>query len=175
VPAAALKAQQRKDKYGHVEGLPDEELADPDELERTVYRQMWWPIFALPKQSHERTIKPAIDENGNPDYGAFATVDFEAYKGSFDKAGYAERKMNEQLKDYMRTLKITSARLPRKAKRAVLNMVRKEVLDIGEIRDWDMYFLAEGYLRACRLQREIEQLQKRRRQRQAKALRQWLE
>jgi hypothetical protein len=50
VPAAALRREQSRVKYGTLVDLPDTELAEPDELERVEYKEMWWPILRLPQQ-----------------------------------------------------------------------------------------------------------------------------
>ena len=38
VPVSALLHEARRNRYGSVPGLDDEELADPEELERQTYR-----------------------------------------------------------------------------------------------------------------------------------------
>ncbi len=40
----------RKDRYGSVDGLDDSELANPDELQRQVYKDELAPILTLPIQ-----------------------------------------------------------------------------------------------------------------------------
>ena len=48
VPVSALLHEERRNRYGSVPGLDDEELADPAELERQVYLQEFGPVLALP-------------------------------------------------------------------------------------------------------------------------------
>ena len=60
VPESVLVKVERADKYGRVPGLEDEELADPDELERQAFRRDWAPILALPKPVRECSIRPSI-------------------------------------------------------------------------------------------------------------------
>ena len=74
VPASALRQQQRQERYGSVEGLPDEELAEPDELERVMYKEMWGPILALPRQRYERAIRANLGEDGRLEWGAFGRL-----------------------------------------------------------------------------------------------------
>ena len=51
VPESPLLKREHKNKYGSVPGLNDEELADPDELERQVVREAFEPVLLLPVQS----------------------------------------------------------------------------------------------------------------------------
>ena len=76
VPVSALLSMERKNRYGSVPGLDDEELADPAELEREVVLQEWGPVLSLPVQGSKSGIVPAVDESGGVDWGAFGTVDF---------------------------------------------------------------------------------------------------
>ena len=39
VPESALLKREPKNRFGSVEGLDDSELANPDELERIVYKE----------------------------------------------------------------------------------------------------------------------------------------
>ena len=48
VPVSPLLSEDRKNRYGSVPGLDDEELAEPWELERQVTLQEWGPVLALP-------------------------------------------------------------------------------------------------------------------------------
>jgi len=174
VPASALRQEQRRTKYGNLADLPDEELADPDELERVVSKQMWWPVFSLPQQRWECPIRPNMDEDGRLDWGAFGTVDFDSYRPQHSKLRYKIEKLKERLKDQSCLLRIMSDRIPGKMKYKVMGLARRGVLDIGDIEDNEMYFLVEMYLRVWRLRREIERLHKQsRRQQEEKAEELW--
>jgi len=174
VPASVLRQQKKKDQYGHVEGLPDEELADPDELERVVHKEMWWPILSLPQPRRECPIRPNMDEDGRIEWGAFGTVDFNRYRPEFDKLRYKVEMLKEKLKDLVFMLTTMSARVPSRAKYKILKLVRAGLLDMGDIADNQMYFFAEMYMRAWSLRKEIEQLQEKRRQRQERKMEAWL-
>ena len=174
VPAAALQQERQRTKYGTLKDLPDEELADPDELERVVYKEMWWPILRLPQQRWECPIRPNIDEDGRVDWGAFGTVDFDSYRPQSSKLRYKAEQMKEQLKDRVNLLRVVSDRIPGTAKYEILSRVRKGVLDPDDIADWDMWQLAVGYVRAWRLRQEIQRmLKKNRQQREEKAAEVW--
>jgi hypothetical protein len=168
VPAAALRREQQRTRYGNLADLPDEELADPDELERAVYKEMWWPILRLPQQRWECPIRPNMDEDGRVDWGAFGTVDFDSYRPEHSKLRYKAEQMKEQLKDQVNMLRMISERIPGRAKYKMLWLVRKGRLDTDDITDWDMWQLAVGYLRAWRLRHEIEQMLARSRQKREK-------
>jgi hypothetical protein len=154
--------------------LPDEELADPDELERVMYKEMWWPILRLPQQRWECPIRPNIDEDGRVEWGAFGTVDFESYRPQSSKLLYKAEQMKEQLKDRVNMLRMISARIPGRAKHKILRLVHKGILDTDDIANWDMWQLAVGYLRAWRFRHEIERLLKGSRQKRVqKAAESW--
>jgi hypothetical protein len=174
VPEPALLKRERVNRYGTIPDLPEEELADPDELERVVYKEMWWPILRLPQQRWECPIRPNMDEDGRIDWGAFGTVDFDSYRPQCDKLRYKVEKLREKLKDLVVMLKIVSARIPGRAKMKILRLVGAGTLDIGNIADNQMYFLAEMYLRASRMRQQIDRLQVKRRQRQEEKLAAWL-
>ena len=87
VPVSALLSVKRSNRYGSVPGLDDEELADPDELERQVLREEWGPVLMLPPRQKVSSIWAAL-HGGAPDFNAFASVDFERTMPEFDKARY---------------------------------------------------------------------------------------
>jgi len=174
VPASALRQEHRRTRYGNLSDLPDEEMADPDELERVMYKELWWSIFSLPQQRWECSIRPNMDEDGRVNWGAFGTVDFESYRPQHSKLRYKAERMKEQLKDRVIGLRILSERIPGTAKYKVLRLVKKGWLDTDDIEDFDIWQLAVGYVRAWRLRREIEQMLKKSRQKQEeKAAEMW--
>ena len=173
VPASALLRRDRGNRYGSVPGLDDSELADPDELERQVLRQEFGPVLALPVKASRSSIRPEVDENGNLNWGAFGTVDFDRYSGGFDKARYKADKIREQLDDLRIMFSIVSDRIKAEAKYLVLKYLRMNIIGLEHIVNEDMRALARLYLRAMTLQKEIgdlRQASERRRQRQAAAL-----
>jgi hypothetical protein len=172
VPAVALRREQRRNKYGTLADLPDEELADPDELERVVYKEMWWPILRLPQQRWESSIRPNI-EDGRVDWGAFGTVDFDSYRPQSNRLLCKAEQMKEQLKDRVNLLRMIADRIPGTEKYKVLSRVRRGLLDPEAIKD--MWQLAVGYVRAWRLQEQIEQLLAKSRKQQEQRLKAWLE
>ena len=174
VPEFALLKRERGNRYGSVEGLLDEELVDPHEIERMVYKEMWWPILSLPQQRWECPIRPNMDEDGRIEWGAFGTVDFDKYRPGFDKLRYKVERLREEVKDLVLMLKMVSARIPGMAKQKILRLVGAGLLDIGDIVDNQMYFLAETYLRAWGLRKEIERLQEKKRQQHEEKLEAWL-
>lgn len=160
VPVSPLLSLRRSNRYGSVPDLDDEELASPEELERQITMEEWWPILRLPVQHRKSPIRPTIDEDGHVDWGAFGTVDFERHAGQFDKARYKADKLKEELRDVIIMMETLSGRLPR-ARFAVLRYVRKGIIDLGHIESLDMYELARLYLRARRQQEEIQRREKR--------------
>lgn len=158
VPESALLRRERGNRYGSVPELPDEELADPDELERQVYVKEFGPVLALPVKGVHRDIRPAIDETGGVDWGAFGTVDFERGMPPFDRARYKVDRLREELKDAMIQVGTARRHVPGKPARLVLKYLRQGVVGLDHIKDVDMAILARLCLRAWRLQDEIARL-----------------
>ena len=173
VPESALLRRDMGNRYGSVPGLDDNELADPDELERQVLMQEFGPVLALPIKPSKSSIRPEIDENGNVDWGAFGTIDFDRYSGGFDKARYKADKLREQFNDLRIMFSIVSDRIKTEAKHLVLKYLRTNIIGLEHIVNYDMMALARLYLRALRLQKQIADLRQAsemRHQRRAAAL-----
>jgi hypothetical protein len=166
--------RERGNRYGSVEGLSDDELADPDELERMAYVEEYGPILRLPLSERRHPFYGSIDEDGRVDFGAFGTVDFDRHRGEFDRIRYKVDKLKERLKDLVIMLTIVSERIPGRAKYKVLKYVRMGILDIAEIEDNEMYFFVEMYLRAVGLRQEIARLQEASRQRRLRQMTAWV-
>jgi len=158
VPVSALLSVGRRNMYGSVPGLDDEELADPDELERQVYAEEFGPIMRLPIRARGRWARPTIDGDGSVDWGAFATVDFARMMPEFDKARYKADKLRERLQDLLIMVGIVKERLPGRAKYLVLRYLRKGIIDLDHVVNEDMRSLGKLYLKAVQLQKEIAEL-----------------
>lgn len=158
VPESALLHRERGKRYGSVPGLPDEELADPEELERQAYIEEFGPVLALPVKGAQRGIRPAIDETGGVDWGAFGSVDFERGMPAFDKARYKEDRLREELKDALMMAGTAARHVRVDARRLVLRHLRQGIITLDDINDPDMLALARLYLRVWRLQDEIAEL-----------------
>jgi len=167
----AFLAANKPNKYGSIPDLPDEELADPEELERQVFLQEWGPILNLPIRGAPK-FRPDIDEDGFVN-GAFGTMDFERISPKFDKVRYRLEKLREELRDVLIMTSIIRRRVPGQEKSRVLDLVRAGHLATADIIDEDMRGLARFYLRACRILKEISRLvdqRRRRRQRELAAM-----
>jgi len=160
VPESALLRRERGKDYGSVPELPEEELADPDELERQVYIEEFGPVLALPVKKRRCDIRPAVDENGGLDWGAFATVDFERGRPPFDKARYKEDRLREELKDVMIMVGTAAQYVRVGVRRLVLRRLRQGHISLEDIEDKDMLALARLHLRVWRIQDEIARLRK---------------
>jgi hypothetical protein len=159
VPVSALLSVQRDNRYGSVPGLDDSELADPDELERQVFMQEFGPVLELPVEG-KSTIRPDVDESGNVEWGAFGSVDFDRYRGCFDKVRYKADKLREQLKDLLIMVSIVKERLPEKPRYLVIKYLRMGIIGLEHIINADMLALARLCLRIERLRSEIKQLER---------------
>ena len=175
VSESALLKVERPTMHGSVPGLDDHELAAPDELERQVYREEWGPVLALPVRGNRSLIRPAIDEDGGVDFGAFATVDFDRYGPGFDKARYKVDKLREEVRDLVIRFSIINEKMPQKAKYKVLKYLKLGIVDIEDIDNWDMYFLGRLYLRILGLRRQIKDLKESSWRRRQQRLKKFLE
>jgi len=170
VPESPLLRTERRNPYGSVPGLDDEELLDPAEIERLIVKQEFGPILALPVKTERGWINPISDDDGHIDWGAFGTVDFDRYRPTFDKRLYKADRLNEELANQGLIMETISARIKTMAKYKVIKYVSTGILDLGDISDFDMYCLAERYLRARRFQREIAELKEKSRLEQEKRI-----
>ena len=175
VPESVLVKVERKDRYGRVPGLDDEELADSEELERQVLKEEFEPILMLPVTPRRGWARPAVDEDGSVDWGAFGTVDFERYSGGFDRARHKAEMLREQLKDKLILLALVKERLPGKAKYLVLKYVRMGIITLEHIASDDMLAAARLYLQARQLQKELWQVQEAARKREQRVWERWLD
>ena len=160
VPVSALISVDRCNKYGSVPGLDDDELADPYELERLVYKQEFGPVLELPVKGRGSWIRPVVEESGYVDFGAFGTVDFERHSLEFDKVRYKADKLREKLKDLSIRMAIVKERLPGKAKYLVLKYLKMGIIELEHIVNHDMWCLAVLYMRSRRLRDEMWRLEK---------------
>ena len=159
VPESALLKVERKNRYGSVPGLEDEELAEPDELERQVIRAEWGPILQLPSEGRKEAFRPDVDEDGYI-VGAFGNADFERLKPPFDKSRYLADKLREQRKHVVILFGIVNDRTPGKQKYHVLKSLQAGVIDLQQVSGDDMQQLGRLYLRVVRLNERIAGLMK---------------
>lgn len=157
VPASAALSIVRKNKYGSVPGLDDEELADPDELERQVVLEQWGPVLLLPVRERNTWVRPSIDESGHVDWGAFGTVDFERRSGSFDKRRYRVERLREELRDVLILVSIVQRRVP-EAKLLIIECLRNGIIELGHVVSEDMRDLGRLWLRVERIRHQIREL-----------------
>ena len=158
VPESALSRVEHDTDYGSVPGLEDEELADPDELERQVFIAEWGPILALPCKGFNGAIRPAIDEFGHLDWGAFGTVDFLRLRPPFDKARYKADKLQEQLRDDMFMLDLVRERVSPQARGWVRRLALDTNVDLDSIDNPQEQAYAKWLRRIRRLSDEIREL-----------------
>jgi hypothetical protein len=159
VPVSPLLSLEKKNRYGSVPGLDDEELADPEELERQVYIEMFGPVLRLPIKRKHSWIRPNIDEEGI-DWGAFGTVDFSRLMPEFDKPRYKAEKLAEERENVVLMYNIIRERLPGTAKNKVLKYLDRGVIELDQIANEDMRMLGQLFLRAEKLRQEIYELKK---------------
>jgi hypothetical protein len=138
--------------------LPDEELADPEELEQQIMAQEWGPVLDLPVKGTRGSFWPSVDESGRVE-GAFGSVDFDRVRGEFDKVRYRAQRVREQRDDLLILIGIVKERLAGDAKYLVLKYLRMGIIDMEHIVNDDMLALARLELRARRLEQEIARLQ----------------
>ena len=158
VPESALLKIERDHYYGGVQGLDDEELADPDELERQVFLKEFGPVLALPRAKRTHWW-PVVDSSEGVDFGAFGSIDFQRLRPEFDRARYKADKLREELKHCVIMLSIVKERVPGRAKYLVLKYLRMGWIGLEDIADEDMRSVAKWFLRVRDLQEQIAELE----------------
>lgn len=158
LPVSAASVIERPDRYGDVPGLSEDELADPEELERVAFLDYWEPILTLPVKRRTSWMKPNIDESGRLDWGAFDTLDFERLCGTFDKARYKADRLREELEGVLITLSIVRRHVEPRAMALVLRHLEMGIIGMEHIVDEDMLAVARLYRRAERLKAEIREV-----------------
>jgi hypothetical protein len=141
---------------GSVSGLEDEEPADYSELLRQVAIEQWAPLLDIPIKRSGRYIKPAIDDNGNPDYGAFGTMDFERMF-PFNKDIYKIDRLGEQLKNTLIMFDIVKDKVAPEKRAQVIKHVYSGK-DIDLIEDWFQWRMACWFSRARSIMAQIKLL-----------------
>ena len=139
-------------------GLMGDEDATLVQLERLAFMMDWGLIMELPVRTHRGQIRPAIDENGQLDWGAFGTVDFERLREPFDVARYKADMLQAELRHNVLMLETLAGRVPVEAQIHLLELGRTGRLDLDEIGDADEWLFARRYLRIKRLRTEIREL-----------------
>jgi len=162
IPVSATLEVERQSRYGGVPGLTDDELADPNELERIAFLRFWEPVLTLPIKPRQTWLRPAFDESGRADWGAFDTVDFERLYGPIRRPRRRAEQLRERLNDLIIMLSIVKDRVTRRDRYLVIKQLRMGFTRFEHIADDDMRAFAELYLRADRLKAEIAQIEERR-------------
>jgi len=159
IPASSLVQREKKDRFGQVEGLEAEELADPCELERQVYKEWLGPVLSLPNKYKGHGLRPEVNEQGVVDWGAFASIDFlRDNPGFMDKAKYKLVFLKEELRDQLIMMEIVRRKLSGKAYSLVLKYLEMDIISMDDVSDFWMKRLAMRYFKAKRLKEEIKQL-----------------
>ena len=147
-------------RYGSVPGLSDEELADPEELERLAYVEDFALLQCIPAPRYASGIRPELTESGSFDWGAFDTVDFLRLRPRFNRASQKVDRLRDQLKDAIIMFAIVNDRIRTPTKYIILKYLRMGWLEFDHIENQDMRALARWYLRARRISAEIRFLSK---------------
>ena len=177
VAAPVLLKVQRPDRYGKVQGLSDDELADPAEIERWVLRAELEPLFLLPKPKQKKWYSPAWDVHSDTDFNAFSSVDFDRLRPEFDnaaKARYKADKLIEEVQDRVIMFRIVSERIPGMNKYRVLKYVWMGGLLLDDIIDDDVRALAKLYVQIRKVKEQVVELREFSRQREERKIRKWL-
>ena len=172
VPESVVVRLKRKDRWGSVPGLDDEELASPDELERQVLRHEFREVLALPKPPGGNDFLAAAGEE-ELGWSAFGTVDFARTVPGAGTSREKADELREQLKSKLIMLAIVKERLPRAAS-SVLEYLRLGIIDLEHISNVEMLAAARLFLQARRLQKELWGAQEESRRRKERQCERWL-
>ena len=160
IPVSVAIELVRPDRYGTVEGLDEDELANPVELERQVYQKEYGPILALPVKHKWHGPRPEMDEDGHIGWGAFGSIDFARLTQEFNKARYKADKLQDDFESEVIMVGIIKERIPGRGKYLLLKQLKIDVIDLDHIENHDMHALARHCLRGWRLQKEIKSLRR---------------
>ncbi len=127
VPISPLFSEERRNPYGSVPGLDDEELADPCELEHQIMLQDWGVVLALPPTEDDFFLHGQW-ENG-VDVSAFNTHDFARKRGEFDRYRCALSHANRELREATWMFETLNDRVESPAKYLVLDYLDKGVIN----------------------------------------------
>ena len=159
IPVSAVLTIERSDRYGSIEGLEEDEMAGPVELERQAHLKDYGPIMALPYRGRKGGSRPDIDESGDIEWGAFGSVDFSRLMPKFDKMRYKIDRLKEELADATIFIDIIRDRIPGNDKYVILKQLKMGLIELEHITDPEVHSLARHCLRAWRLRREIRDVQ----------------
>ena len=149
--------------YGSVPGLADEELADPEEMERWAFQRDWEPILMLPSKSYWDGPRPSFSEDGSLDWGAFGTMDYARLKPRFDANRQRTRELREKLTDATNMLTMVAERVTDPRRSELMSYVTRGIIGLDDIRDENMRALAKWNLRVRELRRGLKALVERQR------------
>jgi len=169
VPESALRRAEERNVYGSLPDLDDEELADPDELERQVYLQEFGPLLALPVKGKGNGFRLEFVDSGGLEFSAFATVDFDRTRPRFDKARYKLDRLRDRLKDVLIMFSVILERMPKQAA-TVLRLLKQGVIGREHLATEDIQALADLQAKADGVRAEIQEVREslqRRREREA--------
>lgn len=158
VPPPAIVKRERPDRYGSVPGLDDSELANPHKLLQKVYYEMWKPILDLPKAVNDGRPRPTMDEQGNLDWGAFGTHDFEQLYENFDWRRSRREELQGELQHTQLMRELVMERVNPSLAWRIIRLVRQGVLDLDHITDENMRAVAKWDLRVQRARGELQSL-----------------
>ncbi|MBT3381170.1 MAG: hypothetical protein HN742_11150 [Lentisphaerae bacterium] len=160
VPVFGGLRLERNNGYGSVPGIPDWELADPEELERQVLKDHFALLNCIPFSTRRGVIRPTVMGDGSLDWGAFGTVDFDRLRPRLDRTRREVAELRDELRHALIMFDIINDRIGHritsKAKYAVLRYVRTGTLSLQDILDSDMCALAKWYARARNLRSRIK-------------------
>lgn len=160
VPVSPLLSLERKSKYGSVPDLDDEELADPDELERQVYIEMYGPVLQLPYDQKHGSIWLNGYKGGKFEWGTFGMVDFYQRKPEVDKPLTDVCELIEEHMTLTFLLHAERAKLPHRRRYKILRSLRRGKIELDQITNKDLRKVGELSLRVAELYRQIYYLGK---------------
>jgi len=156
VAESAALLVERLSPYGSVEGLGEEELAEPAELARQVEMEHWGPVLLLPGRKGRSLFSLTASEAEGWPGGAERVYDEEKERRTI---GSRLMQLREQLRDALIVMDIVKERLAGRAKYVVLKYLRMGIIDLEHIANEDMLAVGKLYLKVRRLREEMQSIQ----------------
>jgi hypothetical protein len=156
LPVSAALAKSQQNPYGSVPGLDDEELADPEEIERVVMWQVWGPVLRL-RSSQGRTWTRSGRQSWNaPDWEALGMVECQEPVLGGRPAWLVRNNELSQLWRVLGALEVVATRLPGRARRLLLKYVQSGLVEIEHVADLDMRAVVKLFIEATSRLHQIE-------------------
>ncbi len=151
IPVKPTICPVKPEQYGTVEGLDNDELADPSELERIGYLRLYAPVLTLPRLDSDPIFSPEFAG------GAFDTWDFHRMYPCMAETARRQSRLNwlkSKLRDRLIILSILKDKLSVSQRALAITAARKSS-DFESLPDPETQAFAREYKRSLVIRNQI--------------------